>query len=120
MELQLKKLRKEAGMSQQDMADALGIKLRTYGTWERREAEIDLAWAYKCAQILGCTIDAIAGYVPPTEYSDPQQNELNHYYLSMNSDGRESLLKTARLMSGSPETRIERTGEDPRISATVA
>lgn len=108
MELQLQQIRKRAGLSQQQMADALGIKKRTYGSWERQEVSLSLEQAYDCAVILGCSIDAIAGYDPPVSYSDPGQAALNAYFESMNSAGRGALVESARLMSGSPDTRIEK------------
>lgn len=108
MKLQLKELRKKAGLNQQQMADRLGIPKRTYGSWERQEVDINLKQAFDCAVILECSIDEIAGYTPPVEYSDPDQQALNHYYESMNHDGQSALLNTAKLMSGSPETRIEK------------
>lgn len=110
MELQLQKMRKRKGLSQQQMADALGIKKRTYGSWERQEVSLSLEQAYDCAVILGCSIDAIAGYEPPVAYSDPGQEKLNEYWESMNTKGRSALLNSAELMSGSPDTRIEKDG----------
>lgn len=108
MNLKLKQIRELRNMSQQDMADRLGIKKSRYGTWERGERMLSLAQAYDCAVILGCSIDAIAGYSPPVPYSDPEQAALNGYYESMNRSGRSALTESARLMSGSPDTRIEK------------
>lgn len=110
MELQLQKMRKRKGLSQQQMADALGIKKRTYGSWERQEVSLSLEQAYDCAVILGCSIDSIAGYEPPVSYSDPGQEMLNECWESMNTKGRSALLNSAELMSGSPDTRIEKDG----------
>lgn len=65
--------------------------------------------AYDLSEILHCTIDEIAGREPPmAKGADPQQKQLNAYYESMNAKGKDALLDTARLMSGSPETRIEK------------
>lgn len=108
MDLQLKKLRTLKGLSQDEMAEKLGVKTSRYGTWERGERMLSLKQAYDCAVILGCSIDAIAGYTPPVSYSDPAQEALNGYWESMNRKGRSALLNSAELMSGSPDTRIEK------------
>jgi hypothetical protein len=42
---------------------------------------------------------------------DNEQEELLGYFDSMNDTGRKTLLDTARLMSGSPETRFEKNRE---------
>lgn len=110
MEVQLEKLRKLAGINQTQMAEKLGIKVATYRSWEKGKRMLSLKQAYDCAVILGCSIDAIAGYEPPVAYSDPGQEMLNEYWESMNTKGRSALLNSAELMSGSPDTRIEKDG----------
>ncbi len=113
MNLQLKKLRTLKGLSQDEMAEKLGVKTSRYGTWERGERMLSLKQAYDCAVILGCSIDAIAGYDPPVSYADPDQAALNGYWESMNAKGRAALLNSAELMSGSPDTRIEKDRAEP-------
>lgn len=119
MELQLQQIRKRAGLSQQQMADALGIKKRTYGSWERQEVSLSLEQAYDCAVILGCSIDAIAGYTPPVSYADPAQEALNGYWDSMNDDGRERLLGIAELAADSGKVRVQKNAWDIRVPAEV-
>lgn len=115
MELQLQRLRKLAGLSQQDMADALGIKKRTYGSWERQEVALSLEQAYRCALLLNCSTDDIAGLERPVSYTDPEQRALNGYYESMNNGGRSALVETARLMSDGDSVRIEK--DRPQLDA---
>lgn len=113
MELQLQKMRKLAGFDQQQMADALAVKKRTYGSWERGEVSMSFPQAVACAEILGCTTDELAGRKPARHYSDPEQEALNGYFESMNKDGRTALVSSARLMSGSPDVRIEKDRQEP-------
>lgn len=99
MEIQLKELRKRAGISQDEMANRLGIKTSRYGTWERGDRMISLEQAYNCALILGCTIDEIAGYEcagRAREFPDPYQAELNDCYEASTAEGRSVILGTAR------------------------
>ena len=119
MNLQLQRLRKLAGFkTQKEVADALGVPERRYASWEREEAMINLEQAYNCARLFGCSIDAIAGYTPPVSYSDPAQAALNGYWECMNDKGRSALLNSAELMSGSPDTRVEKDRPAPvRVQA---
>ncbi len=113
MEIQLEKLRKLSGLNQTEMAERLGVKVATYRTWEKGTRMLSLKQAYECAVILGCSIDAIAGYTPPISFADPAQAELNGYWESMNEKGRSALLNSAELMSGSPDTRVEKYSPSP-------
>lgn len=112
MDLQLKKIRNLRGLSQDEMAKALGIKTSRYGTWERGERAMSFSQAIACSEILGCSLDELAGRQVGASFSDSGQAALNGYYESMNSQGRETLVNTARLMSGSPDTRIEKDGPE--------
>lgn len=119
MEVQLKKLRKSAGLSQQQMADLLDIKVTRYRTWESGNRMLSLQQAYDCAVILGCSIDAIAGYEPPVAYSDPGQEALNGYWESMNDEGRERLLGIAELAADSGKVRVQKKTGDVRVPPQV-
>ena len=107
MDLQLKRIRNLRGLSQDEMAKALG-KTSRYGTWERGERAMSFSQAIACSEILGCSLDELAGRQVGVSFTDDGQAALNAYYESMNDQGRETLVQTARLMSGSPDTRIEK------------
>lgn len=106
----LQHLRKRAGLKQGEMAKKLGVNNRTYGAWERGEAMINLAQACACADVLGCSVDELAGRSwPPAGVGDsacdPQKRELAETFDSMNRDGRSSLLTVARGLAMMPENR---------------
>ncbi len=61
LKLRLKKRRKLAGMTQQEFANLLGVKVATYRTWENGRRTMSLFDACACADLLGCTIDDIVG-----------------------------------------------------------
>lgn len=84
--------------------------------------------AVKIADALDVSLDYLAGRdgyapeprrspagegAPEPRYADPRQEALNGYYESMNDSGRGALVESARLMSGSPDTRIEKDGPEP-------
>ena len=119
MEVQLEKLRKLAGINQTEMAEKLDVKVATYRSWEKGKRMLSLKQAYDCAVILGCSIDAIAGYTPPVSYADPAQEALNGYWESMNDDGRERLLGIAELAADSGKVRVQKKTGDLRVPAEV-
>ena len=119
MEVQLEKLRKLAGINQTEMAEKLDVKVATYRSWEKGKRMLSLKQAYDCAVILGCSIDAIAGYTPPISYADPAQEALNGYWESMNDDGRERLLGIAELAADSGKVRVQKNAGDIRVPAEV-
>lgn len=111
MKLMIKEARRAARLTQTDLANAIGVNLSTVGNWERGITIPDIEQVFNCAVALGCTPNDLCGWdsdgVAPS-FSDGGQAALNGYYESMNDQGREALVQTARLMSGSPDTRIQK------------
>lgn len=105
----LKELRKNKGLTQEQLSKMLGVKLATYRTWERGSTNMSFPQAIACAEILGCTLDELAGREQFSVPADPRQAALNDYYESMGEKGRSVLVESARLMSdgGSPVKREE-------------
>ena len=60
----LKKLRKEKGLSQEEIAAKLNVVGRTYGSWERNEREPDFSTLCKIADFFNVSTDYILGRVP--------------------------------------------------------
>ena len=112
MNLKLKEFRKLRGMTQGEVADAVGVKIATYRTWENKKRTMSFPQAIACAEVLGCTTDELAGRKPIRSFSDPQQADLNGYYESMNERGRATLVESARLMSDGDSVRIEKDGAE--------
>lgn len=110
MDLQLMKIRKRAGYkNRDDFADRIGVNRYTYRSWESGAAMMSLEQAYNVTEVLGCTLEELVGRSQPRErFGDPDQEALNGYYESMNGGGRTALVESARLMSGSPDVRIEK------------
>lgn len=122
MELRLKQIREAKGVGQKEMALLLSslmgkeVKVRTYGSWERREVDMDLEQAYNCALALNCTLNDLVDMQPPNHpvFSDPQQTALNGYYECMNDTGKKLALDSVKAMSSSIELRMEKSRpEDP-------
>lgn len=55
----VKELRARYGMSQTEVANALGISLMTYNKWEKNISEVTVSNVKKIAQLFDVTIDDI-------------------------------------------------------------
>lgn len=98
----IKKMRDTAGLSQQDVADALGITLRRYGNWEREDREINLRDAIRLADLFCCTLDELANHHVERAFPSlsPEERELLDAYQSANPQGRAAIDAVARASSG--------------------
>ena len=102
MNLQLKLLRVRAGLSQDEMAERLGIKTSRYGTWERGERMMSLEQACQVAEVLGCTLEELVGrssaITQRAPATDPSLSELNDCWEAASDSGRGTMLDVARAM----------------------
>ena len=114
MELQLKRIREIRGLKQQDMADALQIKKRTYGSWERGEVSLSFPQAIACAEILGCSTDELAGReVPAREYADERQARINENFLRVNDAGKARMATDSDEIADMAKYRKDQPGREP-------
>lgn len=98
----IKAMRQRKGMTQQEVADYLGIKKPRYGDWERETREINLRDAIRLADLFGCTLDELAGRDwPRVEASlSPDERRLLDAYKSANAQGRAAIDAVAGASSG--------------------
>ena len=83
MDLQLMQLRKKAGYkNRDDFAKKIGVNKHTYRSWECGAAMMSLEQAYNITEVLGCTLDELAGRTPPPKplAHSPAETELISYY----------------------------------------
>ncbi len=59
MSLTLKQWRRAKEITQQEMADKLGVHVMTYKNWEKEPGKISISNANNIANILGLTVDDI-------------------------------------------------------------
>ena len=104
----LQKARKGAGFkSAKSFAEYAGLNPNTYTQYEQGIVGMSYERAWKIADALDCTLDALGGRNPPKRaYDDQRQEALNGYYESMNDGGQQLLAETAKSMSADPERRI--------------
>nr|DAL32186.1 MAG TPA_asm: Repressor protein CI [Caudoviricetes sp.] len=63
----LKQLRKEKGLTQQKIADEIGVTKRTYIYWENEESQIKTNKASQLADYFGVSVGYLLGYEPESE-----------------------------------------------------
>lgn len=74
MQLRLKELRKQAGLTQQELCEATQIKLGTLRTWEQGTASIKLDDACHICRALRCTPNDLCGWYIDHPEDMPQQS----------------------------------------------
>lgn len=57
----IKRIRKNQGLKQQELADILGVKRNTYSDWENGKTEPKLGNVVKLAHVFGTTTDELLG-----------------------------------------------------------
>lgn len=99
MKTNLKQYRKAMRLTQAELAELVGATNRQIGTWERGEAEMDLVFACRLANVFDCSLDEFVGNPVRGERSyDAEQALLLSYFSLLNDEGRQRLLEYAQMM----------------------
>lgn len=98
MNLKLRELREQNGISVATMTERLGVKDSRYRKWESQAAAIPIEYAIACSRILHCTLDELAGRSPRNNTAD--ELELLAIYRSANAQGRAAIMAVARSQQG--------------------
>ena len=72
----LKYIRNQQHLTQQEMADKLGVKRPTYSRYESGERQPDKELLIKMADILNVTTDYLLGKVEDSQYLDPKLSNI--------------------------------------------
>ena len=109
----LKALRKAARIKRQDVADALGVSVKTIGHWETGYAQPDANTLFILCDMYGTTVDAAFGIVKKDrEYSarsahltakllaDADLMDGLEKYFKMTDEKKQYVLQTINLLSG--------------------
>lgn len=68
MELRIKEIRKAEGLTQQELAERVGVTRRIVGSWESGKTPIHLDDAERVSSALGCSIpELINGGMSPQQ-----------------------------------------------------
>ena len=86
-------VRKARGIKQKELAEMLGIKVATLGTWERGKYNPTLEQAWDIADVLKCSLDELAGrkWSASSDLA-PDEERLLDDYRSMTKRQRDGLM----------------------------
>lgn len=84
----LKAMRNKTGMTQTEVADRLEISVITYRSWESERYMLSLAQASQLADLFACTLDDLAGRVPPQAPEDKRLARVVGAYEAAGESGR--------------------------------
>lgn len=106
MKLNIRSMRKKAGLTQTDLAEAIGVNLSTVGNWERLVTCPDAEQVWNCAVALGCTPNDILGWYEdhPREGSGErltsEEREIVGCYRESTPQWKQNISMTARAAAG--------------------
>ena len=104
--MDLKNIRKSRHLSQQDVADAIGIPVRTFCGYEREEREPTLEMLGRLADFFGVTVDELLGRAPQLfDDARVERPEIMELYELMTPQQQSNLINYARgmLAASAPE-----------------
>lgn len=98
-QFKLREMRDRARLSQQQVADSLGIPKGRYGDWERETTTLNLKDAIGLADLFGCTLDELAGHevrVPDHPVISADEHSIIDTYRAAGRLGKRVILATTR------------------------
>ena len=122
MKTRLQELRKKAGFqSAVAFAEHYGINAGTYTNYEQGKRNLTLEKAWEFADLLGCSLDELAGRQWPPEGAsapaDPMREELVRCYDASTAENRHSLVVAARNAALASGEAAERGADTEGVSA---
>lgn len=119
MELAIKALRKKLHISQTEFANAVGVSLRTVGSWERGESVPNAEQVWNCAVALKCSPDEILGWriedsAKKTVDLSDEEWEIIRCYRDSTPQWRQNIAMTARAAAGESKEAAKRAISDAK------
>ena len=100
MNLKLRQYRNQMGLTQQELADQVGVSFRTIQSWERDETYPNASHLFKLCQIFKTDPNTLIGWYdefPQQENAENSKDELKPAFvtLKVNADGSVELVEKA-------------------------
>ncbi|WP_368156988.1 helix-turn-helix transcriptional regulator [Collinsella aerofaciens] len=111
MELAIKEIRKKLHLSQSELADTVGVSMRTVGSWERGESFPNAEQVWNCALALGCSPNEILSWDESDRSHEPlsdDEQEIVDNYRESTPQWRQNIAMTARAAAGESKETAER------------
>lgn len=117
MNLKLKKYRELEGLTQHELAKAIGRSFRTIQQWERKESYPNAEMVWKLCEVFGTDPNDLLGWYEehPRESTPgltPDESEIVGCYRSATPQWRTNISMTARAAAGESKKEAERPVPD--------
>ena len=99
--MRLSELRTSRGLTQDRVASAIGLPVKTYRNYERGERQTPTDVLFKLADFYDVSLDYLMGH--DVSESDADKAQLSAFYDMLDCDGRSLLLSLARAIVKSGE-----------------
>lgn len=92
----LKSLRIDAGLTQEQLAERIGVKKQNISRYENGRVEPNIRTAKRIAEALGVTLEDIASSVSVSDFTklSSDETQLVEDYRALNKEGREYIRQT--------------------------
>ena len=122
MNLRMKQIREDKGLTQLEVADKLGMRLSTYRTWEQESVKITLENACRVCAVLDCSPNDLCGWYedhprPDVEVLTDDERELISLHRQSTPEWRHNLIQNARASALASKDAAERDTSDVRKEA---
>ena len=108
MQLEIMAIRKRKGISQKELATAVGVALRTAGSWERGESLPNAEQLWNCAVALGCTPNDLLGWKETDRARlTEDESEIVENYRSSTPQWKQCIQMNARAAAGESKKMAE-------------
>ena len=104
MELQLRNMRKERGVTQSRIAEVCGVDQTAVSAWECGKVRLSLDDAVKIADFFNCSLDELAG----RDFQPRKASYFDDVFANVNEEGQRYLLKQANYAMSDPAFQAER------------
>lgn len=105
MLMNMRKLRKARGFTQEQLAKMVNASVRQIGAWERGENDLPLDYAVEIADVLKCSLDELVSDTCVSVISENQltdeERELIALYRRMSARSKNAILQGLRAYNGS-------------------
>lgn len=120
--LMLRSIRKDARMTQSQLAEYVGVSTRIVGSWERGETSLTLEDAVKVSLALGCTPNDLCGWPKGKNegrsFDDGLERELVQYYRESTPEQKDVIMMSARNAAGMSKEAAKRRALDDEGKAS--
>lgn len=107
----IKKVCQLKGIRQVEISEHMGVSQGTVSNWFKGTNSIDIENLAELCAFIGVSLDQIFGVAPltPEVTLSQEETDLLGMFRSLNNQGKDMLMSTARIFAGNPDMQKEST-----------